>query len=224
MNVITINEDATELRNIITLHSNKPPIMSSDPITEQTTTSTITEKSNHSDDKNITVFYNVFVSDKDKSMKAIAYEIADEQIRFIRTSEAYPTIDSIEYITIATNMTLDCEKCHHLAHFDSGWETVTLQPLHAHCSKEENRNKSVIYIHNKGSFHRGKKKWRNWLMQGVFSRQCYNLPDQCNACAIAIHTGPHIHVHGNMFMARFVCCSNVLWNANVIALCLNHTI
>jgi len=149
----------------------------------------------------ITVFYNYYVN---RERQELAASIAKEQMDFIQKSEIYSDIKSIEYITIETPATLDCPKCNHYAHYDNGWETVTLQALYEHCGREENKDGSIIYIHDKGSYHDKPEeaKWRNWLMEGVFSESCRYMASECNACAIALQFGPHIHVHGNMFKAR----------------------
>ncbi|GFH50447.1 hypothetical protein CTEN210_06923 [Chaetoceros tenuissimus] len=100
-----------------------------------------------------------------------------------------------------------------LVHDSHGDEQETLIFLHDHC--RINENDTVIYLHNKGSFHPKPQnnKLRKFLTEGALSKECVNMPDYCNVCASRMSPFPHPHTSGNMWTAK---CSYVrmLMNLN----------
>lgn len=187
-----------------------------------TTTTTITnnppEPSPPPPTPPISVFYNVYVpeSSPDRS-----FEIVEEQLhQFDESDAARLSINNtliVYYNTIGSNNATEriqelCQdkaslSCRHMEHFNSGFEEVTLQKLYEYCSLPSHENARVIYLHNKGSFHKNRDDWRRHGTLAATHRDCVQPPnDQCNFCAIHVSYIPSVQQHGNMWSAQ---CSYV---------------
>jgi hypothetical protein len=132
--------------------------------------------------------------------------IVKEQIQ--AALSAGPLVSEVRYITVAgpEKSTYPCSKCRKLAHFEEGFEELTLQYLYDHCV--QNGSEYVVYMHNKGSFHSSdlNMQLRQFLLSGVFSEQCLtkgaNKSKQCDVCSSRFSPFPHPHMPGNMWAAR----------------------
>ena len=143
------------------------------------------------------VFYNVYAKPE-----AIAYarKIAIEQMLQVRPEHRV----FVRSIGVKFNVL----NAIHVQHNDTGWEKETLRLLWDYChAVNPNTNKSddtVVYIHNKGSFHPNDKNdlMRRWLTQAALSEDCANMPPFCNVCSFRMSPLPHPHTPGNMWSAK----------------------
>jgi hypothetical protein len=185
---------------------------------------------------NVVVFYNVYLANTtDQRAARRALDVLREQITQIGNSPLVQAQNnrsnaignqlvnaktSIFYTSIGfpinqTWMQTDlCDpfslNCRQISHFDAGYEERTLEPLHQFCMQHP--QKTVIYLHNKGSFHAasGQNAWR-WIMtEAVVHEQCWNKTvgsdTQCDVCGLLFVPTPMLHYTGNMWMAK---CSYV---------------
>eukprot|EP00284_Hemiselmis_tepida_P004757 CAMPEP_0174951002 /NCGR_PEP_ID=MMETSP1355-20121228/94619_1 /TAXON_ID=464990 /ORGANISM="Hemiselmis tepida, Strain CCMP443" /LENGTH=379 /DNA_ID=CAMNT_0016198641 /DNA_START=231 /DNA_END=1370 /DNA_ORIENTATION=- len=157
------------------------------------------QRPGHHPVQNVRVFYNVYAS---AGKASVAEGIAKEQMAQLRP-EHQVFVRSIGVRVNVQNSTL-------LAHDKTGGELGTLELLWQYC--RNNTKDTVVYIHNKGSFHPSpdNTKMRRFLTRGALSRECANMPPYCNVCSSRMSPFPHPHTSGNMWAAR---CSYVakLW-------------
>lgn len=183
------------------------------------------------------IFYHIYIAD---GKHDLAYEIFREQMEQIgssyvgkihRGSSLLPIYyNSIGMPINATFVDKVCSdnglSCRHIKHYETGFETLTLQNLWEYC--HDNIHHTVIYLPSKGSFHpsEGNNMWRRTLTQQATSEYCvtfkadlldvnfghnftgHNQTDkeECNVCGngFQVTWGPLFL--GNMFSAR---CSYV---------------
>jgi len=88
--------------------------------------------------------------------------------------------------------------------YKNGSDVLTLHALWDYCKKHNNADTKVVYLHSKGSYHDklGNAKLRRFLTKGALSKECSNLPNNCNVCSSHMSPLPHPHVPGNMWLAR----------------------
>lgn len=120
--------------------------------------------------RDVTAFYNVFSHNHAASMSPGARTamrrtpaIIQQQLAELKRSPAWPSIKEIRFATIgsiqgretvleACKMAeIGASKCVHIGHVGEGNEAVTLKLLHNFC--KATTNATVLYMHNKGSFH-----------------------------------------------------------------------
>jgi len=106
-------------------------------------------------------------------------------------------------------------QCHHVAHYDNGFEEVTLERLYDFC--QEHVDFQVIYIHSKGSYHNQggeNDPWRRAMMHAVLHHDCLEPPvtadqsiaAQCHVCGLLFAPVWTFFFPGNMWTAQ---CSHV---------------
>eukprot|EP01105_Mastigella_eilhardi_P016636 TRINITY_DN3801_c0_g1_i2.p1 TRINITY_DN3801_c0_g1~~TRINITY_DN3801_c0_g1_i2.p1 ORF type:complete len:377 (-),score=69.49 TRINITY_DN3801_c0_g1_i2:97-1227(-) len=87
----------------------------------------------------------------------------------------------------------------------SGDEAASLGLLWEFCTKDENADAVVWYIHSKGSYHpREENDWlRRTLTRYVLSQECLDeVASGYHACGARFVRHPHGHYPGNMWIAR----------------------
>jgi hypothetical protein len=143
----------------------------------------------------IPVFYNLFTSRTNRSDAERVQNLVFEQLAALRPEHHPVYVHSIGRRLHITNTTL-------LTHQREGSEMITLHSMWEFC--KTNRDKKVVYLHSKGSFHAKHENdlLRNLMTLGALSRECANLPTYCNVCASRFSPFPHPHTPGNMFLAR----------------------
>jgi hypothetical protein len=96
-------------------------------------------------------------------------------------------------------------KCNTNPTCQEGSEFETLGLLWNYCRDSPHaENDTVVYIHNKGSFHPSKENtmFRRFITPGALSRECSEMPPECNICSFRFSPLPHPHSPGNMWAAR----------------------
>ena len=165
------------------------------------------------------VFYNIFIPD-DEEKAQNALRIVQEQINQVGESYVaslgpnktatlfYNTIGKPDTLT-ATYMQQLCGQhnliCKHMSHYESGFEEVTLQPLHEFCSIHDDYR--VAYIHNKGSYHEhGDKRNEYWRRHGTLaatSKSCLKPANEtCNLCGMQFWAYWTFFMPGNFWTAK----------------------
>ena len=106
-----------------------------------------------------------------------------------------------------------------LGHYQEGNELLSLESMWGHCSKDENHQEAVVYLHSKGSHSNTmeNRQLRLFLTAGALSQDCANglMPpaatgesnvrqqrQRCNVCSTRFSPIPHPHTSGNMWAAR----------------------
>jgi len=154
------------------------------------------------------IFYHVFKG-KDEDL---AFSIVQEQMSALQ--DVRPSFFELDFTTVGTpwdegsiiNSSLNCPNCYHRAHYVQGWESITQQSLYEYCV--QNPTMQVAYMHSKGSFHPKQinNEMRRFLMKGITSKECVNMPDTCSVCSSRFSAFPHPHTPGNMWHAK---CSHI---------------
>lgn len=149
--------------------------------------------------------------------------IVQEQLLQVGTSYAASSNDlHIYYNTVGGEMDSEwmynlCKNkynmtCTQLSHFPEGFEDKTLDALKLYCS--EHPTMSVVYLHNKGSFHpkRSQNRWRRSVTAAATSKLCLK-PDKevssCNVCGLMFQPVPGPHFPGNMWAAKCTYINNL---------------
>jgi len=155
----------------------------------------------------VTVFYHVFMGSRN-----LTTSIINEQMLTLHS--APPNSFEVYFTTVGKHWDLasikasglDCSTCRHRAHYHEGWEPVTQQSLYEYCMQHP--TKQVAYMHSKGSFHShpDNNVLRRFLMKGIVSQECVNMPATCNVCSSRFSPLPHPHTPGNMWHAK---CSHI---------------
>jgi hypothetical protein len=212
-----------------------------------------TLSSKYDNTSSVVVFYNVYISEENENATQRGLDIVREQVAQIgetpvvvnytlqqrerqrwKIFKKSPSI-SLFYVSLGKDLSEDymrkqvCKPyaldCHRLFHCQQAYEDVTLASLHTFCAA--NPQKTVIYIHNKGSFHNtsGQYAWRWHMLEAILHPDCWrHVHDepkhksfwgmsrekedtdddniQCDACGLLLRTLPSAHYHGNMWMAR----------------------
>jgi hypothetical protein len=165
------------------------------------------------------VFYNVFGS-SDLLLKEVSFQIVREQLEQLSTSYAMSAGDALVYYYTIGEELEDLEalcsdhynmSCVHMEHHLTGNEKSTLSGLYEYCRKNEDQ--TVIYLHNKGSFHHFKyqDRWRRTMTAATTSELCLNPPEnQCNVCGLVFQPLPGLHFPGNMWTAQCSYVKNLL--------------
>ena len=188
----------------------------------------------HQSGSSLVLFYHIFLADRDDTNNSLS--IVAEQLHQIGQSTALQKSRDTNnapiqvYYNTVGNRTLDpvfmehhCTtnrlQCHHLHHFREGFEFLTLQDLRRHCRQQtnnihihnnNNQHATVMYMHNKGSFHAhktGAAFLRRSMTLAISSHECHealtNHNDTCNVCGLAFSpwkSGPFFP--GNFWMAQ----------------------
>lgn len=154
----------------------------------------------------VVVFYNLFC--KSTSDVARVSKIAREQFQWLISGvHRHVYVSSIGvHLPSLSNLTTASSKIVLRRKEESGDEVITLQELWSYC--HERPFEKVVYLHSKGSFHPGRQnaRLRRALSLSALSRDCAELPQQCNVCSMRMSPFPHAHTPGNMWLAR---CSYV---------------
>lgn len=173
-------------------------------------TRTLFNDQNMIDKSRITIFFNIFIPNGDKSERAL--EITKSQMEEIRrtslmNAEIICNIYGNTSVTIPLCETMD--NCRIQNSNEVGNEKDTLLDLYEYCSQQSEN--VVIYLHNKGSFHDSPQNndLRTMHMRAqVETSSCrdavVNTP--CNVCSARFSPLPHFHTSGNMWTAH---CSYV---------------
>ena len=157
------------------------------------------------------LFYNAYANPDNPDL---AESIVKEQLSQLRPDHNHLVIRSIgapiktfEKITNTTETTSFGNSTyatidHH--HDDKGDEAGTLNLLWQHCIDDVHSSDTVIYLHNKGSYHPSKANdmLRRFLTQGALSEECMSMPSTCNVCSSRMSPLPHPHTPGNMWVAK----------------------
>jgi len=176
---------------------------------------------------NFAIFYNIYIPkkrDKDLNLgdEDNALRIIEEQLRQVYKSYAaspgpnqtttifYNTIGKGPIIDDDPNYMTDlCEmyklRCQHMAHYDRGFEEVTLQRLYDFCQSHPTYR--VVYMHSKGSYHNFQsdinERWRWHLTQAVLHKDCIQPPNEtCNLCGLQYFPIPASFMPGNFFTSH----------------------
>eukprot|EP01082_Thalassiosira_pseudonana_P007062 g6212.t1 g6212 contig22:516-1826(+) len=146
----------------------------------------------------IRVFYNLFVASADDEARVQA--IVDEQMANLD----HNLHDVNDSITMLGHMLPNVSSYMIRDHLEQGDEGETLHALWKYCKEHDNRQRKVVYLHSKGSFHPKPQndKLRRFLTEGALSPECANLPDTCDVCSSRMSPLPHPHTPGNMWLAR----------------------
>lgn len=158
-------------------------------------------------DMEIAIFWNIYVHPepgRDKYVKT-AKRIIQEQLKYRR--EEPELVNATIYYSHFGKQDFeiqDCSPCKRIAGGEHGNEQITLQKLYEYCTV--NPQDRVLYMHTKGSYTRCRKNHllRNFLMKGIFSPECYDMPTNgtCDVCTSHFSTFPFHSVAGNMFVAE----------------------
>jgi len=165
------------------------------------------------------IFYNVFIP-LDRGDEGIQHvlRIVEEQMDQVGVSYAssipskpvtlyYATI-GMEDALNATYMHYLCSvrnnfRCQHLNHYAEGHEEKTLQHLWNFCRAY--KDKKVIYIHTKGTFHTsftGQDRWRRHCTMAATSQACLQpANNSCNTCGLLMQPLPAVHIPGNFWVS-----------------------
>ncbi|KAL3780466.1 hypothetical protein ACHAWO_011789 [Cyclotella atomus] len=142
----------------------------------------------------ITVFYNVY-ADPDRIDNA--RDIVSEQMQHIMPEH--------RVFVRSIGAQFPIENATRIQHDQEGSEFETLGILWNYCHDSPHaENDTVVYIHNKGSFHPSKVNtmFRRFITPGALSRECSEMPPECNICSFRFSPLPHPHSPGNMWAAR----------------------
>ena len=146
-----------------------------------------------------TIFYNLYT--KDESDVERVRNITAEQFSFMLPEEH----DRVFVTTIGVpQVDLPIPNAEIIQHQPEGREDLTLHALWEYCRSHPYHSTKVVYLHSKGWFHNTKRNanLRNFITGGALSKECANLPDQCDVCSIRMSPIPHPHTSGNMWLAR----------------------
>ena len=91
-----------------------------------------------------------------------------------------------------------------MQHYPEGGEDLTYHVLWNYCRNNPYHNAKVVYLHSKGSFHDSSQNTdlRKFITNSALSKECANLPDQCDVCSYRMSPFPYPHTSGNMWLAR----------------------
>jgi len=166
------------------------------------------QRGNMAAEPKVRLFFHVFKGQDE----ALAISIVKEQMLTLQS--APPDSFEVDFITVGTlwdNASihasgLGCSTCHHRAHYEQAFESVTLEFLYEYCN--DNPTKHVAYMHNKGSFHDSgeNSNVRRFLVKGIVSQECVDMPAECDVCSSRFSPLPHPHTPGNMWHAK---CSHI---------------
>jgi hypothetical protein len=148
------------------------------------------------------IFYNVFIPEDDFGREN-ALRIVREQVEYIKGSYAARSQGQVIlfYVTLGAEGVLPQEvmqqeycgdhtkmSCHHLEHKPSGREVDTLVHMHQFCVEHEPA--TVVYLHNKGSFHFKEinENWRRMLTAAALSEMCLTMTSNCNLCGLIFYS------------------------------------
>lgn len=140
----------------------------------------------------IPVFYNAYINPENI---ALSESIVKEQISQLSPRHKL----FVRSIGVSSNIYQNATV---IRHDEVGDENMTLGLLWEHCVNHP--NDTVVYLHNKGSYHSNKEndRLRKFITRGVLSEECSNMPLSCNVCSSRMSPLPHPHVSGNMWVAR----------------------
>lgn len=151
----------------------------------------------HSSRNKIRIYYNLFISEPEHTSRVV--DIYHEQSQAIN-----PDLhdESIYISTIGYDLRNMSSGLNIINHYQEGGEDVTLHSLWEYC--QANTQSKVVYLHSKGSFHpdESNNRLRRFLTEGALSRECADLPDDCDVCSSRMSTHPHPHTSGNMWLAK----------------------
>jgi hypothetical protein len=163
-------------------------------------------------EESVSVFYNLFVANESDAPRVAA--LVKDQL-----ADLHPE-HSIFFHTIGYSIDVTSWG-RLLMHHDEGSELDTLHSLWQYCNIHETAK--VVYLHSKGSFHDTPENnaLRGFLTVGALSRNCLELPSECNVCSSRFSPRPHPHTPGNMWLAR---CQYVreLINPHQFKIAMNH--
>jgi hypothetical protein len=154
------------------------------------------------------VFYHVYLPD-DRNVS----HIIKEQLSTLEQSYAARALQtplSVWYTLVggltstADPVESECQlhsslDCHRLQQVPDGNENLTLTALHEYCL--ENSEKSVLYIHSKGSYHESveNEHWRRHLLAAVTSDDCLESIRHSPVATVGNETATTCHVCGLQF-------------------------
>jgi len=162
----------------------------------------------------VAVFYNVF-SSKIEDLDYVMHDIVKEQMHMIipKLHDVYVRSIgmpfSFEFLNQGNPSKGDLSITR-IQHDSTGNEVGTLKLLWDYCNL--NPEKSVVYLHSKGSFTRKKRndQLRKFITRGALSEECANIPNSCNVCSSRFSPVPHPHTSGNMWLAKCSYVKNLL--------------
>jgi hypothetical protein len=162
------------------------------------------------------IFFNIFIPHSDSGQEN-SLRIVREQVDQIKNSYALRSNKDliVYFVTLGQAGILTPElmqqycgpdlSSRHVEHVTQGNEVVTLGHMHKYC-QEHDDSTSVIYLHNKGSFHRAdiNENWRPMLTDAALSEMCVETPPTCNLCGLNFFTMWTPFFPGNMFKGRAI--------------------
>ncbi|KAG7352387.1 hypothetical protein IV203_008435 [Nitzschia inconspicua] len=147
----------------------------------------------------IPIFYNLYVNPDNASDITRVRDLVSEQLAILATERYSPIfVQSIGQPMYVPNTML-------LGHHPNGTEVLTLHSLWEFC--QENYDKTVLYLHSKGSYHPRHENdpLRRFLTFGAVhgtSKQGNKIPDFCDVVSARFSPYPHPHTSGNMWLGR----------------------
>ena len=143
-------------------------------------------------EERIAVFYNLFVQNETEAERVST--LVNDQFQFLNSSlhevvyvnSIGTPLPLIAYWTNATTI---------IVHRANGTEMDTLQELWKYCKTSRNRQKTVVYLHSKGSYHPSEENDRfcRFVTRGALSHECATLPHNCTVCSSRMSPIPHSH-------------------------------
>ncbi len=156
------------------------------------------------------LFFNIYIPSGEKQSRAL--EITRSQMDYINASTLNITRVLCNVITETESSVPGCDdmaNCFVLKRVESGAETLTLLDVYNYCLNYVSA--TVIYIHNKGSYHDMPENThlREMHMKAqVRTSMCLKSVASgiCDVCSARFSPLPHFHTGGNMWTAH---CSYV---------------
>ena len=162
----------------------------------------------------IAIFYNVYIPPQ-RSADHAAKNIVKEQLK--QRDNSIVSNVPLYYVTIGRDIGEfeNCSNCHRIKHYNEASEIETLSHLHEYCTTHQ--DEKVVYMHSKGSFHKGRHNddFRHMLNKAIFSDDCLLLKTppatnttsaesscKCNICSARFSPIPFHHMTGNMWVAE----------------------
>lgn len=145
----------------------------------------------------VQVFYNLFIKRKEDEERVRA--LVEEQMSYFD-----PHIHNAILVTSIGHELPNFPHGKTRAHHEEGDEGLTLRAIWEYCKANPHHDTKVAYLHSKGSFHdtNDNKKLRPFISRGALSKECANMPEQCDVCSSRMSPIPHPHTSGNMWLAR----------------------
>jgi len=161
----------------------------------------------------IQIFYNIYIG------KHITegISVVSRQLEILKSSWLAEQAPTLNYFRVGKDVnntfpTLAmkdlCDKhsinCHSLGQIEEAHEEQTLGKMWEYCQdKDDDDQTTVVYLHNKGSFHRNNNvMWSKYLTYSVTRHHCYEKDTRekgCNVCGLSLLNSG---IAGNFFVSH----------------------